>query len=414
MTGGKRPPAVRDAPEAIPTHHGGALQGRQIVYIANDWVRENKTSAHHIAETLARRNRVLYIEGGGMRKPRLAKRDLAKAVRKLKTAIKRPEKRDHGIYFYSPLLLPFHKSALVREVNRQVLAAMVRSACRFVGFENPIIWNYMPHYAPVLRSLRHEALVYYCTDEYSAYPNVDADAIRRMEALILEQAQVVFVASDALYDSKKPLNPHTFLSPHGVDLEHFRGAMAATTAIPADIGSIERPIAGFFGLIEEWIDLDLIAFLARSMPRVSFVLIGHSAVDVSMLHPLRNVHLLGRRPYAALPGYLRAFDVCMLPYRPTPQVINANPKKLREYLAAGKPVVSVPNREVEKFGDLLYLAADYAEFRDCIDRALRHDPEDAPTRRLDAMSLESWESRVERMCDIIEQRIEETTSARAR
>jgi hypothetical protein len=76
--------------------------------------------------------------------------------------------------------------------------------------------------------------------------------------------------------------------------------------------------------------------------------------------------------------------------------------------------VSVPNREVEKFGDLLYLAADYAEFRDCIDRALRHDPEDAPTRRLDAMSLESWESRVERMCDIIEQRIEETTSARAR
>lgn len=381
------------------------MENEQIVYIANDWVRENKTSAHHIAEILARTNRVLYVEGGGMRKPRLAKRDFAKAARKLRTAVKRPERRDHGIYFYSPVLIPFHRNALARKANKLILARMVRYACKYVGFTEPIIWNYMPHYAAVLPSIPHKGIVYYCTDEYSAYPNADPAAIRELEGMILRDAQVVFVASDALYDAKRPFNSNTFLSPHGVDVEHFRRALDEATLVAGDIAGIRRPIAGFFGLIEEWIDLELIAHLARIMPNVSFVLIGHSAVDVSSLRELGNVHLLGRKPYTELPSYLKAFDVCLLPYRATPQVENANPKKLREYLAAGKPVVSVPNREVEKYREMVYLARDYDEFQACIERALQSDSREAVARRLDAMSLESWELRVERLCGIVDERI---------
>lgn len=381
------------------------MENEQIVYIANDWVRENKTSAHHIAEILARKNRVLYVEGGGMRKPRLAKRDVAKAARKLRTAVKRPERRDHGIYFYSPVLIPFHRNAVARRANKRILARMVGYACKYVGFTEPIIWNYMPHYAPVLQAVPHKGIVYYCTDEYSAYPNADAAAIRELEGIILRDADVVFVASDALYDTKRPQNANTFLSPHGVDVEHFRRAMDDATLVPGDIASIRHPIAGFFGLIEEWIDLELITHLARTLPNVSFVLIGHSAVDVSSLGHLANVHLLGRKPYTELPNYLKAFDVCLLPYRATPQVENANPKKLREYLAAGKPVVSVPNREVEKYKEMVYLARGFDEFKECIERALQCDSREAVARRLDAMSLESWERRVERLCEIVDERI---------
>ena len=146
----------------------------------------------------------------------------------------------------------------------------------------------------------------------------------------MTQAQIIALA-DAIVEQ---LNANAFLSPHGVDFDFFRGAADDATVVPDDMQAITRPIAGFFGLIEEWIDLDLIARAADRLPDVSFVMIGSIAQSTDSLKSRRNVHFLGHRKYETLPRYLKAFDVGLLPYKLNTQVINSNPKTCSKYTTA--------------------------------------------------------------------------------
>jgi uncharacterized protein YqgQ len=299
----------------------------------------------------------------------------------------------------------------VRWLNGKLLARSLKSACRTLGFENPLVWIFMPHYAPVLRSLPNKGIIYYVTDEYTASPGVEREVVRKYEEEILSRADVVFTVSVLLKEKKAKLNAHTYLSRHGVDLEFFARAFSGTTKVPDDIAGISRPIAGFFGLIEEWVDLGLIAYLAEKLPSFSFVLIGRLAQDASQVESMTNVHLLGPKPYATLPGYLKAFDVGLLPYKKHRQVEFSNPKKFREYLAGGKPVVSVRNQEVETYGNLVYVGGDYAEFAGLVKLAVDEDSEDRRRSRIAAMSVESWEEKVEQISRIIVERIPDAAGA---
>jgi glycosyltransferase involved in cell wall biosynthesis len=226
-----------------------------------------------------------------------------------------------------------------------------------------------------------------------------------MEREILARADVVFAVSNELVESKSRHNPRVYLSRHGVDVELFRRAASPGQTIPPDIAEISRPIAGFFGLLEEWTDLALIDHLATSLPDISFVFVGRVACDIEALRRHRNVHFLGQRPYESLPGYLKAFDACMLLYRKAEFSKNANPKKLREYIAAGKPVVSVRIREVEHLGDLVYIADSYSQYAELLRRAIAEDSPDLRDRRMSAMRNESWESKVELLSAIVAERI---------
>ena len=129
---------------------------------------------------------------------------------------------------------------------------------------------------------------------------------------------------------------------HGVDFEHFRKALDAETN-SRTIAHLPRPIIGFFGLIADWVDVDLMAHVAEHFSTGSFVVLGKATTDVSALSEMPNVHLLGRKPYADLPAYCKGFDVAMNPFRINDLTLNANPLKVREYLAAGLPVVSTRN-----------------------------------------------------------------------
>ncbi|MDH5627883.1 MAG: glycosyltransferase, partial [Candidatus Krumholzibacteria bacterium] len=376
------------------------IRGQDIVYVANDWRAENKTSAHHVAEVLARGNRILYIEAAGQRAPRASGRDLRRVVRKIAGALKRPRPVAEGVWVYSPLILPFHRFGAARHLNRLLLRSLLRLAVRRVGFERPLLWIVLPHYYSVVDDLPSCGVVYYCVDEYASQPDVDGDAIRRMEAHVLRRADVAFAVSAPLVAAKQQLNANTYASPHGVDVSHFRRAMEPG-AVPGDVRDIPRPIAGFFGLIEEWIDLELMETAARALPGVSFVLIGRSARPLGRLTALPNVYVLGQRPYAQLPDYLRTFDVGLLPYHLNTQVMNSNPKKLREYLAGGKPVVSVRVPEVERYSRLVRIADGPEQFTAAIAEAIAETGPERSRERAAAMEAESWEQRVANVSDIV-------------
>jgi glycosyltransferase involved in cell wall biosynthesis len=381
------------------------IEGQEIVYVGNDWFTENKTSSHHIAEILSLKNKILYIEGAGQRAPLFTQRDLIKVGHKVYKAFKRNVCVNTSLHIYSPIVLPIHNSKIARRINGLILRFSIRRMCKRLGFTSPILWILVPHYYHLAGALNEKGLVYYCVDEYSAQPHVDSLAIKYMENILLKKAGVVFTVSEELYKKKKIINPNTYLSLHGVDVEHFKKAAVKSLKLPDDIARIPGPIVGFFGLIQKRVDLELIKYLAHMRPDISFVLLGLVAQDTSIFQKAKNVHFLGAKPYKSLPEYLNAFDVTIMPYVLNDEMINSNPKKTREYLASGKPVVSVRIKEVERFRDLVHVADTYEEFLNAIDLAIRNDSPEKSHNRIRAMEKESWEFRVEGISKIVEKHL---------
>jgi glycosyltransferase involved in cell wall biosynthesis len=186
----------------------------------------------------------------------------------------------------------------------------------------------------------------------------------------------------------------------------FARAAASDTEIPHAARSLASPVVGYFGSIHDWIDIELIAWLAAQRPQWSFLLVGHAATDVAALRPLPNVHLVGAQPYATLPNWARAFDAAIIPYRLNRQVANANPLKLREYLATGKPVVSVRNPEIEKFAAWVHIADDRDGFLSALDSAVRDDSPTTAAARIAAVADQTWDQRVAQVLQTVAQALE--------
>ncbi len=284
---------------------------------------------------------------------------------------------------------------------------MIKTACKRVNFKKPLLWILQPHFSSIVGMLSEKGVVYYCVDEYSAQPNVDPEMIRRMERYLIERADVVFTVSETLLENKIRINPNTYLSLHGVDIKHFLSLPNNTVQVPEDIASIPKPIVGFFGLIQERVDLHLIKYLSEELKNVSFILIGLVSQDISILKNNRNVFFLGPKPYEELPKYLNQFNICLMPYKLNDEMINSNPKKLREYLASGKPIVSVRIKEVERYGELVYVADDYKEFLHYTKLAINEHNDDLVSKRISAMQKESWEFRVKMISRIISDHVPE-------
>lgn len=282
----------------------------------------------------------------------------------------------------------------------------MKRAVRRLGFRELISWFVVPHPGPLAGSFGEKLIVYYCIDDYAALPGVDSAAVARMDENLTRRADQVFVASPTLMESKKELNPQTRHSPHGVDVDLFAQASDPLYAMAEGTIGLRHPVIGFFGLIEAWIDLDLIAYLAESRPQWTFLMIGRLAVDSGCVKNLPNVVFTGPKPYRTLAQWARAFDVAIIPYKRTRQVLNSNPLKLREYLATGKPVVGVPIPETLHFGDCVRLAASPEEFLAAIENALASDsPEDAQ-RRMAAVADMSWDARVEEVLGVVRNRLD--------
>ena len=200
---------------------------------------------------------------------------------------------------------------------------------------------------------------------------------------------------------KRQHNANTFLVTHGVDVEHFRAACDPKTAIPPEIAGLKSPVIGFHGLVADWVDLGLIKFLATSRPEWSFVLVGKLDTDTAVLRNLANVHLLGRKDYAQLPAYCKGFDVAILPFAINELTLASNPLKLREYLAAGLPVVSTAIPEAARLGSLLRIGENNEHFLRQIEALLAEDTRGPRLSVSRAMDSESWEGKVNEVSRLI-------------
>jgi glycosyltransferase involved in cell wall biosynthesis len=387
------------------------LTDHDIIYVAgHDFnLIDSRISTDHIAQQLARHNRILYVESIGLRRPRFDKNDLSRIGRKLTRFIRPPQQISEEFWVIAPLAVPLHHRPAVRWLNNALLLAQIRWASAFLRFRKPILFVFLPHMGGIVGHLGESVSVYYCTDEHAAFPGVDGNNIRHAEEDLLRKVTLGFATSQEILKNKKRINPNFYFSPHGVDFDNFAQAQDQTLPIPEDIRHLPHPLVGYFGAIDHWIDLGLIEYLARSRPRWSFVFIGNQAISVANLSLLPNVHFLGKRPFQDLPRYGRAFDATIIPFRIDDLTISVSPIKLKEYLAMGKPVVSTPLPAVMDYaaaGGLVRVAGDTESFLQLLERDLRDDSKKLVLARQESVRSDTWKARAEEVSRAIAEYLE--------
>jgi glycosyltransferase involved in cell wall biosynthesis len=365
-----------------------------IVAFAKDW-NEDPTSNHHVLRELAKSRRVLWLNSVATRTPSLSSgRDLKKIVRKLGEFAKGPVNVENDLWVFTPLVLPLPHSAIARRINQQILRATLRAIRLRLGMRDFQLWTFLPNVADYVGTLGESLAVYYCVDEWSMFSYIDKDRTVAAERELLARVDVVFAINHALAELKRAANPETHVSPHGVDHAVFARALDDATAIPADLAALPGPRIGFYGTIQDWVDLELIALMARRHPAWSIVLLGQILVDTAAVAGLPNVHLLGRKPHHELPAYCKGFDVGLIPYRIDERMTYVNPIKLREYLSAGVPVVSTAVPEVRRYAQWCAVAEDRDSFVTAVARALGDGGIERRRARSRTMESETWEARV--------------------
>ena len=261
------------------------------------------------------------------------------------------------------------------EVNAIVSEQQILLNKLFSGFaiEDYIAWFYTPMALDIYETLPKAKLVLYdCMDELSAFKNAPA-GISKKESQLLEKADLVFTGGFSLYEAKQNQHPSVFPFPSSIDKAHFSKARVATT-IPADQLTIPRPRIGFFGVIDERFDIDLLGKLALLRPEWQFVIIGPIVkIDPEMVPKAENIHYLGSKLYDELPSYLGGWNVAMIPFARNESTRYISPTKTPEYLAGGVPVVSTSIQDVvTPYGkeNLVYIADEPDDFIKGVEWAL--------------------------------------------
>jgi glycosyltransferase involved in cell wall biosynthesis len=372
------------------------IHNQTFLILANaewDWV--NRVNCHHIAARLARDNRVLFVDTVGGRTP--APREFKKIFHRLRRIAGGVRKVGDNLTVLSPFVIPVYGNETIRRLNTFLLAMQIRRASPKNG--KPILWVYLPSLVGLVGKLGEKLVIYHCIDEHAANPNVPAQQVKAWEKQLLQTADAVFASSSTLFQDKRAFNANTYYMPNVAEVDLFALTGEGLLPTPDELKGVSHPIAGFVGNISAYkMDLGLLSTVAQSKPDWAFVLIGpigrgDPSTDVSKLRALKNVYLLGERPYAEIPRYVKAFDVCLIPFNRNDSTRGTLPMKFFEYLAAGKPVIAIDLATLGEFGDYFYPVKNADEFACALQSALTEDPTRPAARRTLARKY-SWDARM--------------------
>ncbi len=291
------------------------------------------------------------------------------------------------------------------EQHGEMYRASLRAFLSERRITNYVSWYYTPMMAAWTADLMPLAIVYDCMDELSAFADAPP-ALRECEEMLLKRTDLVFTGGQSLFEAKQGRHPAVFAFPSSVDVPFFRTARTITEE-PQDQQGIPHPRLGFYGVIDERLDVALLGAAAALRPDWQWVIIGPtvSKINPATLPALPNIYYLGGKPYAELPAYLSGWDVAILPFARNDSTRFISPTKTPEYLAAGRPVVSTPIRDVIRpYGDLglARIADTPQEFVAACEAALAEDAE-SRRQKADAFLADlSWDKTQSQMAELID------------
>ena len=381
------------------------ITGKDFVVLSDDW-NGLPTSTIHLFRHILPRNRVFWLRIVN-RWPRMNWADATKVARVLIDQRVAPSSNSkhpaitgrHSPIIHTPLMIPsFHST--IRRFNHSSITRTFHRICEAHNVESPILVTTFPSTADFVRSADAKLKIYYCVDDWLNYPGLDHTRLAAMEHQLFRTVDAVVATSRNLEQKKRPGCPSLYL-PQGVDFDHFHQRLGTDDLIPK-MAAIKKPIVGFFGLISEWIDLELIIHLSQEFPAVSFVLIGNSDVPTESLSTCPNIHQMGPVKYDDLPRWARYFDVGLIPFVLNDLTKAVNPLKLLEYYALGLPVLSTRLPDLEDTSGPLFLASDHKEFRKSLQLILASDQDRLSPQAVAVARQHSWQHRLEKLSTFIQ------------
>jgi glycosyltransferase involved in cell wall biosynthesis len=277
----------------------------------------------------------------------------------------------------------------VTEIQSELLAELIDSH----SVDDFVLWFYTPMAMDFAAHLQPAATVFDCMDELSAFKFAPPELIEN-ERLLMERADVVFTGGQSLYEAKRDRHSNIHAFPSSIDTKHFNQARNVEED-PADQKSIPHPRLGFCGVIDERMDIEMLREMAALRPEWQFVMIG-PVVKISEedLPKSENIHYLGGKDYKELPNYIAGWDVAIMPFAMNESTKFISPTKTPEYLAAGKPVVSTPIRDVVRpYGDknLVHIAATAEEFVAACEKAMQEHSAEKIEKADEFLAQTSWD-----------------------
>lgn len=308
--------------------------------------------------------------------------------------------RDNGIVVATPLL-PLHTSA-ADAVRLQ--RSLVDQLLQQYSVEEFVAWYYTPMALSFTAHLKPSVTVYDCMDELSAFHGAPPE-LTVFEQELFRRADIVFTGGTSLYEAKRKQHRNVHLFPSSIDAMHFGKARTRLVREPMDQHSIPRPRIGFFGVLDERLDRDLLAQVAALQPEWQFVMIGPVVkIRQEDLPRHANIHYLGQKSYEVLPSYIAGWNLAMIPFARNESTRFISPTKTPEYLAAGRPVISTPIRDVVRsYGEAgLIQVADNAEaFSQAMETALAQQSAHWLAKVDGLLEQNSWDKTWSRMWTLI-------------
>lgn len=378
----------------------------EILAFGEDWGR-HPSSSQHILSILLDHYDVTWVNSIGLRQPRLNWRDIRRVKEKLRSALHSPPMSSANVAkapdivktparIIKPLVWPLAQNSIVQKLNNYSLNQQIPSK------QQPrIIWAALPSAVDYLSICDSDLVIYYCGDDFSALAGVDHHYVIQAEHRLIDRADIILACSPTLHN-KFPAHK-TWLLPHGVSLSQF----ANPAPCPSDLDS-SRPSVGFYGSLNNWLDQTLLHLLASARPNIDFYLLGPVDTDITLLQQNRNIHLLPTKPHHQLAGYLQHWTMAILPFKDNRQIRACNPLKLREYLAAGCPVISSDFPAVQPYQPLVNTATSPQEWIQAIDHYCQFTPQARQAYRQQAkesIANESWHNRANQVMALIEERL---------
>jgi glycosyltransferase involved in cell wall biosynthesis len=354
--------------------------------------------------------RILYIENPGIRSAKLSKQDLNKGFRRLIKIFqlfnkKLVRKVSDNIYVATPLSIPITNHIIIEKINSYLYRWFVTKVIKSIQLTNIIMWTYLPIKSihDLADELQYEILIYDCVAQFSAHTNA-SPRIERLDRMMHKRANMVFVDAFNLFQQKKRINKNIMQAPAGINHKYY-SSFYKSEKIPADIKNISSPMIGYIGSLHNWLDLDLIVFIAESRPDYSIVLVGPAKVDLLPIKNINNIYILGGKEHHMLPQYINRFDVCIIPYTIEEYTKYVFPTKVFEYLALGKPIVSTALPEIlnyEEFNNIISIAYGNKQFLSLLHQEIEMNNEQKIIKRIEVSKNNSWDKRFSTMLSSIQ------------
>lgn len=384
--------------EVVPVERTGKKNKKRkdIICISStrwDFIRQRP---HHLMDLLSKRNnRVLFFNHSVA----VSYEEAVKRQSNPELWNEKLEKISENLWVFSPVHILQGNSGLDRASLQLFNYQLKEEALRFLiyklQFYDIIFITYLAESINYIRGLPKKLICYDCIDDFSAFSWTE-EGIEEDEERLIKKSDIVITSAEVLFNRIKKIHQNTFLLPNAVEYEHF-----AATYKKSRTG--RSPIIGFIGAFYEWVDEELIEYLAKKRKEWIFYFIGPVQSGMgTIINELENMRFFGTIDYNELPRFLNLIDVCIIPFKQNRITQSANPIKLWEYMASGKPIISTAIPEVKKFADIIYIAETKEEFLLKLEKALKENSKELAKRRIAVARRNDWNHRVEKLVKIIE------------